>query len=352
MVWSQRANFVSVPTDCPQRDERLGWTGDARAFAPTASTLFDAEAFWDSWLRDLALDQDDALGVPSVVPDVVLDGEPRFGRAGWADAAAMVRGRCTSRTATPRSSGASSTACVDGSGRSARDARPTASGRRHAVRRLARPRRTPDRPWRKTDPGFLANAYFVWSARLLAAAAGVVGQPAVAAEGFALADEIAGLTWARWRDHARSTQTGCAVALQFRIVPDEERADLGEVLSLVRDGDGRVATGFLGTPLVLPALASVRPLRGLQHAPPAGVAVVAVPGHPGRDNRLGTMGRHPSGRLDPPRPDGRSTGMPPSAVDDIMLSFNHYAYGAVIDWVYRWVAGPRAGRDRVGLPAC
>jgi hypothetical protein len=90
VVWSQRANFVSIPTDCPQRDERLGWTGDAQAFAATASTLFDAEAFWASWLRDLELDQDDALGVPSVVPDAVLAGEPRFGRAGWADAATIV----------------------------------------------------------------------------------------------------------------------------------------------------------------------------------------------------------------------------------------------------------------------
>ena len=90
VVWSQRDNFVSVPTDCPQRDERLGWTGDAQAFAPTACTLFDSAAFWTSWLRDLELEQDDELGVPSVVPDVVLEGEPRFGRSGWADAATIV----------------------------------------------------------------------------------------------------------------------------------------------------------------------------------------------------------------------------------------------------------------------
>ena len=90
VMWSQRDNFVSVPTDCPQRDERFGWTGDAQAFAPTASTLFDSQAFWASWLQDLALEQDDVLGVPSVVPNVVLNGEPRFGRAGWGDAATMV----------------------------------------------------------------------------------------------------------------------------------------------------------------------------------------------------------------------------------------------------------------------
>ena len=90
VVWSQQDNFVSLPTDCPQRDERLGWTGDAQAFAATASTLVDSDAFWRNWLRDLELDQDDGLGVPSVVPDVVLQGEARFGRAGWADAATIV----------------------------------------------------------------------------------------------------------------------------------------------------------------------------------------------------------------------------------------------------------------------
>ena len=90
VVWSQRDNFVSVPTDCPQRDERLGWTGDAQAFAKTASVLFDSHAFWSGWLKDLALDQHDTLGVSTVVPDVVLDGEARYGRAGWGDAATIV----------------------------------------------------------------------------------------------------------------------------------------------------------------------------------------------------------------------------------------------------------------------
>ena len=98
VFWSQRDNFVSVPTDCPQRDERLGWTGDAQAFAATANTLMDTEAFWMSWLRDLEIDQTDEGGVPSVVPDIIrhedmlMGGTPtdNMGRAGWADAATIV----------------------------------------------------------------------------------------------------------------------------------------------------------------------------------------------------------------------------------------------------------------------
>ena len=88
--WSQRDNFVAVPTDCPQRDERLGWTGDAQAFAATACTLYDARAFWASWLVDLAHDQAADGGVPSVVPNILGDGELALGRAGWADAATIV----------------------------------------------------------------------------------------------------------------------------------------------------------------------------------------------------------------------------------------------------------------------
>ena len=76
IVWGLRGNFLYVPTDCPQRDERLGWTGDIQVFAPTASFLYDVRGFLDSWLRDLALEQEAGDGiVPFVVPNVL--GRPR-----------------------------------------------------------------------------------------------------------------------------------------------------------------------------------------------------------------------------------------------------------------------------------
>ena len=175
---------MSVPTDCPQRDERLGWTGDAQAFAATGSTLLDAEAFWRSWLRDLALEQDPVLGVPSVVPDVVLDGPLRFGRAGWADAATIVPWavyeaygdpgviadqwdsmRTLGRVAGRR--GAATTGCW---------------ARRRSSATGWIPTRRPDKPWEaKVDSDLLANAFFVHSARLTAAAARLLGDEASAA---------------------------------------------------------------------------------------------------------------------------------------------------------------------------
>src|SRR3954452_3617515 len=87
VVWSQRDNFLAVPTDCPQRDERLGWTGDIMVFAPTACTNADARAFLANWLVDLAFDQRADGNVPGVVPNVIEGHEFEWGGVGWGDAA-------------------------------------------------------------------------------------------------------------------------------------------------------------------------------------------------------------------------------------------------------------------------
>src|SRR6202042_2202464 len=94
--WGQKGNFLDVPTDCPQRDERLGWTGDAQVFSPTAAFNMDVAAFFTKWMKDVAADQMASGSVPFVVPDVLSSpsrpvpagGERGTGgAAGWADAA-------------------------------------------------------------------------------------------------------------------------------------------------------------------------------------------------------------------------------------------------------------------------
>jgi alpha-L-rhamnosidase len=345
VVWSQRGNFVSIPTDCPQRDERLGWTGDAQAFAATASTLFDSHAFWASWLRDLDLDQDDVLGVPSVVPDVVLEGEPRFGRAGWADAATIVPWAVYESTGDPdilRRQLPSMRRWVDSL--AARRGDDGLLPDEFQFGDWLDPDAPSDQPWlAKADSRFLANAFFAHSARLLGDAAIVLGEAGLARESTALADAVARVTWDRWREHALTTQTGCAVALELQVAPEDERPEVARVLGrLVREGDGRVATGFLGTPLVLPALASAdlfdeAYLMLLRRSAPSWlyqVAQGATTVWERWDAILPDGSIHPGRMAIPP-------GMPPSSDGEggHMLSFNHYAYGAVIDWVYRTVAG-------------
>ena len=177
VVWSQRDNFVSLPTDCPQRDERLGWTGDAQAFAPTACTLFEAQAFWLSWLADLSLDQDDELGPPAVVPDVVIEGEARFGRAGWADAATIVPWAVYESYGDPTVLERQFDSMVRWV--ESLVARREADGLLGPAMQFGDwldPDAPGDRPWEaKADAVFLSNAFFSHSAHLLADAASILG---------------------------------------------------------------------------------------------------------------------------------------------------------------------------------
>ena len=86
MEWGQRGNYLDVPTDCPQRDERLGWTGDAQAFVKAGSYLFDVEKFFRKWLRDLSADQRESGEVGQVIPDIMPEAT---GSAAWGDAAVI-----------------------------------------------------------------------------------------------------------------------------------------------------------------------------------------------------------------------------------------------------------------------
>lgn len=352
VMWSQRDNFVSLPTDCPQRDERLGWTGDAQAFAATASTLFDSESFWLSWLRDLELDQTDEGGVASVVPDIIFPDDMHMGggvanpmgRAGWADAATIVP------LAVYRSSGSdevlvqqldSMRRWVDHLRRRAGDGvvlphEPFQYGD------WLDPDAPGDQPWKaKVDADFVANAFYVHSTRLLARAERFVGDAIAAADYETLADAIAAATWTTWGEQAVTSQSGAAMALEFDLAPEDRRAEIGDTLAAnVRAANGRISTGFLGTPLVLDAL------NHSGHLAEAYLMLLCreAPSWLYQVDRGATTVWE---RWDAIRPDGSihngdmdiDGGGEGDGGGGSMLSFNHYAYGAMIDWVYRTVAG-------------
>ena len=343
VLWSQRDNFVSLPTDCPQRDERLGWTGDAQAFAPTASTLLDVESFWLSWLRDLEVDQDADGAVAAVVPNILKDPDvPKegewvtMGRAGWGDAATIVpwavyesygsEEALVRQLDSMRRWVASLEARGDGDGLLPTEFQfgdwldPDAPG---------------DKPWEaKVSSDYVANAFVARSARLLADAERLVGDPERAERADRLADRVARATWSRWGEDAVETQTGAAIALEFDIAPISERERIGEALARnVRDEHGRIATGFLGTPLVLFALVHTSHideayLMLLRREAPSWLYQVEM--------GATTVWE----RWDALSPDGTIHSGEMATTDSSgMLSFNHYAYGAVIDWIYRYVGG-------------
>ncbi|HEY8457848.1 MAG TPA: family 78 glycoside hydrolase catalytic domain [Actinopolymorphaceae bacterium] len=336
--WSQRDNFVAVPTDCPQRDERLGWTGDAQAFASTACTLFDSRAFWSSWLRDLALDQEPDGGVASVVPNYGRTGVKAYGRAGWADAATIVPWAVYESYADADLLRRQLPSMVAWVGYlEARRRRDDLLGGEEQYGDWLDPDAPSDRPsLAKVDADFLANAFFAHSAQLVARTAHVLGETDLAARHAALGDEVAAATWQKWADHIPTTQTGCAVAICFDIAPADQRQAVGDALArLVREGDGRIATGFLGTPLVLPALTATGHvdeayLMLLRRETPSWLYQV--------EQGATTVWE----RWDAIRPDGTIHDGRMARADGrtgTMLSFNHYAYGAVMDWIYRTVAG-------------
>jgi alpha-L-rhamnosidase len=198
---------------------------------------------------------------------------------------------------------------------------------------------------------YVANAFYVRSARLLARAERTVGEAARASEYEALADRVAAATWDRWGAEAVTTQTGAALALEFDIAPAARRPEIArELAANVRAERGRIATGFLGTPLVLFALSRAGHLDEaflmlLRREAPSWLYQV--------DRGATTVWERwdailPDGSIHSGAMDAEPSSEDSSGEGGSMLSFNHYAYGAMIDWVYRTVAGLAPDIDEPG----
>jgi alpha-L-rhamnosidase len=339
VVRSQQGNFLAVPTDCPQRDERLGWTGDLMAFAATACATFDSRCFLGSWLADLAIEQRADGAVPLVIPHVSLGDPPPTelpfagGAAGWGDAATVVpaalfhayghRSLLAEHYPAMRAWVEFTAARLDEDGTWSANAQ---------LGDWLDPSAPPQDPSRATtDSGYVATAFVAYSARLLAEAARELDHAEDADRYAALHRVTAEAAWRKWGEHARTTQTGCALALEFDIAPVSERTAVGEALAaLVRANGGRIATGFLGTPFVLPALTATG------HVAEAYQLLLNTE-CPGWLYQIAHGATTMWERWDAIQPDG--------TIDvehaGSMLSFNHYAYGAVAAWLYQSVAGLR-----------
>lgn len=328
VVWSMRGNMLALPTDCPQRDERLGWTGDVQVFAPTAAFLYDVDAFLGSWLTDLALEQEAADGVVPVVIPWVLGWEPTE-VAAWGDAATVVPSvlleRFGDRTLLAQQL-PSMRAWADRLVR-----RSAGSGLIEGGFQFGDwldPTAPPEHPERAaTSADLIASAWYVRSLDLVSRALHELDRPP--AEYAAVAERArASFRRRHLRPDGRlssDTPTAYALAICFGLLPDIER-DLGDRLAeLVRIADHHITTGFVGTPLVLDALTSTG------HHDDA-VDLLLQRGCPSWLYPV-TMGATTVWeRWDSMRPDG-------SLNPGEMTSFNHYALGSVADWMHRRLAG-------------
>ncbi|MFD3443851.1 family 78 glycoside hydrolase catalytic domain [Microbacteriaceae bacterium 4G12] len=329
VLWGMRGNFLSIPTDCPQRDERLGWTGDIQVFTPTASYLYDVSGFLRSWLRDLALQQTDT-GVPMVIPSPLPD--PPSAAAAWGDAATLVPDALYTRF---------------GDRGVLEEQYPSMRAWVETVRHLAGddhlwtgtfqfgdwldPSAPPHNPAAaKTDADIVATAHYFRSTERLAAAARLLGRQKDAEEYAALAEAVRE-AWVREYVTGAGrvvsdAHTAYALAIEFGLLEGERRQAAGDRLAeLVRAYGYRVRTGFVGTPLVCDALTAT----GHVHT---AYRLLQERGNPSWLYPI-TMGATTIWeRWDSMLPDGTIN-------PGEMTSFNHYALGAVADWMQRTIGG-------------
>ena len=326
IFWGQRGNFLDVPTDCPQRDERLGWTGDAQVFVKAASLNFDVERFFRKWLRDLAADQHPDGSVGQVIPDY-MPGEPS---AAWGDAAVIcpwqiymtygdrsvleeqfdsMKGWVDYITSVTKDEGlwTGGTHFGDWLGLDAPSGSYKGSSR----------------------DDFIASAFYYYSTCLLNKAGKVIGRDV--SEYGQLAEKIK----ASFRTSFPEchTQTEHVLAIKFGLAEDIGKcaADLAQMI----EAEGtQMRTGFVGTPYLLHALSD----NGYAEI---AYSLLLRKGYPSWLYSVGkgatTIWEHWDGIME--NGDFWSTDM---------NSFNHYAYGSVADWIYEKAAGIQAIESEPG----
>ncbi len=327
--WGQRGNFLDVPTDCPQRDERMGWTGDAQAFVRTACFNFDTPAFYTKWLQDLKADQYEDGGVPWVVPDILT----RKGSTGWGDAATIVPWnlylyyndvRILERQ-------------YDSMKKWVKYLEDLSEGN-YLVQKgfhfgdwmfFIHPTDWNVKPGH-TDIDFLATAFFAHSTQLTLQTAKILKNESDIRYYENLLSQIKNAFQqefitpsGRLSSHS---QTAYTLALAFDLMPEDKKANAVDYL--VADIKARkfhLSTGFLGTPHLCHVLSDhgqtdIAYQLLFQETYPSWLYPIS--------RGATTIWE----RWDGIKPDGSFQAVKAN-------SFNHYAYGAIGDWMYRVVAG-------------
>ena len=328
--WGQKGNFLDVPTDCPQRDERLGWTGDAQAFSRTASYNMDVHNFFSKWLKDLAADQSDDGRVPFVVPNVL--GAMAGGSAGWADASTIIPWNMWLAYGDPKileDQYPSMKAWV-GFMQSHSDNYLWNTGFHFGDWLFYRPADDNDGRSAVTDKYMIAQCFFSYSTQLVLNAAKVLNKTEDIQK---YSDLLQHIKDAYLKEYVTpsgrlvsSTQTAYVLALQFDMLPENLRAQAAKrLVDNIEAYDNHLTTGFLGTPYLCHVLTrygydTVAYKLLLQETYPSWLYPV----------KMGATTIWE--RWDGEKPD--SSFQTPG-----MNSFNHYAYGAIGDWMYRNITG-------------
>lgn len=328
-IRSQKDNFLDIPTDCPQRDERLGWLGDAQIFCKTAMFNFNVNEFFNKWIYDMTLEQNENGSVPDTVPNT-------FGgvSSAWADSICIIPWTMYQ---------------MYGNADILKVALPAMKKwvtymRAFWFNEYAYVQDRSYGDWLgldaaegsydgKTDKSFLSDAFYAYSCNILAKSMAAVGEDN--SEYLELYDNIVKEFKVRFADYTE-TQTACVIQLHFNLC-DDRKAVTEKLVKLIRDNGTALSTGFVGTPYLLHALSENGEVEIaydllLRREYPSWLYPVTV--------GATTIWEHWDGM----KPDG-------SMWSDDMNSFNHYAYGAVCDWMYGVICGikPRCGKGEAGF---
>ena len=328
IVWGQRGNFFDIPTDCPQRDERLGWTGDAQVFCRTASYQYETALFFKKWLGDLKAEQTTQFGVPHVIPNILGDQD---GAACWSDCATIIPWTMYE---------------VYGDLKILEDQYESMRGWIEYIRG-----KSPNFLWQSgyqygdwlaldkeegsdrtgaTDKYLVATAFYAYSTELVRRAAEVLGKKEDEREYSELYRKIVSAFQKEYVTRTgrlvSETQTACVLALHFGLIEKRFRQRIVRILETnLNAHKNHLVTGFAGTPYLCHALSD----NGLHEL---AATVFMNDDYPSWLYEVKMGATTIWERWNGIAPDG-------TLFDPGMNSFNHYAYGSIGDWLYRKVAG-------------
>ena len=317
VIWGQKGNSVDVPTDCPQRDERLGWTGDAQVFVQTAALNFDVEKFFTKWLADMAADQSENGRIGHIVPEIY----ECISSAAWGDAVTICPWAIYLAYGNPEILSRQFESMKKWIG--------------YITQRTEKPYLWINGPhfgdWLGLDAPvgsykgssreeFIASAFYAHSTRLVVKAGKVLGEDVSEYE--ALYEKIVEAFQKEYPEYY--TQTECVLAVHFKLAPDCRKA-ADQLATMITDAGVQLRTGFVGTPYLLHVLSDY----GYQDLAYSLLLREEYPSwlYPVKKGAT-TIWEHWDGIME--NGDFWSKDM---------NSFNHYAYGAVADWVYGVAAG-------------
>ena len=327
IIWGQKGNFLDVPTDCPQRDERLGWTGDAQVFVRTACLNYDAEKFFTKWLADLASDQHDDGYVGHVIPDLLQN--PQASSA-WGDAAAICPWQvylAFGNKQILKNQYQSMKKWIDYI-TSTTTTKYLWTGGTHYGDWLGLD--APSGSYKgSSNEDFIASAFYAYSTSLVIQAGTVLGEDISALS--TLYENIVNTFQKTWPTY--HTQTECVLAAHFKLAKNCQAA-ADQLADMVRACGTKLQTGFVGTPYLLHVLSDYGHTDLawdllLRTKYPSWLYPIT--------KGATTIWEHWDGIME----DG-------SFWSKDMNSYNHYAYGSVADWVYGVAAGILPRKDAPG----